>query len=112
MKKMVQMDCCDVCGKTLYTNPKYLESYPFKNSNGEQFDAVLCEDCLEDNKVFECAGCGCYLRNEDAFHVDCYDYCEQCAEELLKDKRQEIKNLEADLKDAREAFERRKAERE
>lgn len=52
------------------------------------------------------------MRNEDAFHVDCYDYCEQCAEELLEDKRQEIKNLEADLKDAREAFERRKAERE
>ena len=64
------------------------------------------------DKVFECASCGCYLRNEDAFHVDCYDYCEQCAEELLEDKRQEIKDLEDDLKNAREAFERRKAERE
>lgn len=112
MKKMVEMDCCDVCGKPLYMSPRYIESYAFKNGNGQQFDAVLCEDCLENNKVFECAGCGCYLRNEDAFHVDCYDYCEQCAEELLEDKRQEIKDLENDLKNAREAFERRKAERE
>ena len=111
MKRMVEMDCCDVCGKPLYIPPDDIEGYAFKNSNGQQFDAVLCADCLDD-KVFECAGCGCYLRNEDAFRVDCYDYCEQCAEELLEDKRQEIKNLEADLKDAREAFERRKAERE
>ena len=111
MKKMVEMDCCDVCGKPLYIEPGYIESYDFKDDKGNQFDAVLCADCVDD-KDFECAGCGCYLRNEDAFHVDCYDYCEQCAEELLEDKRQEIKNLEADLKDAREAFERRKAERE
>lgn len=111
MKKMVEMDCCDVCGKPLYIEPGYIESYDFKDAEGNQFDAVLCANCLDD-KVFECAGCGCYLRNEDAFHVDCYDYCEQCAEKLLEDKRQEIKNLEADLKDAREAFERRKAERE
>lgn len=110
MKKMVEMDCCDVCGKPLYIEPGYIESYDFKDAEGNQFDAVLCANCLDD-KVFECAGCGCYLRNEDAFHVDCYDYCEQCAEKLLEDKRQEIKNLEADLKDAREAFERRKAER-
>lgn len=110
MKKMVEMDCCDVCGKPLYMSPEYIERYAFKNGDGQQFNAVLCENCLE-NKVFECADCCCYLRNEDAFHVDCYDYCEQCAEELLEDKRQEIKNLEADLKDAREAFERRKAER-
>lgn len=109
MKRMVEMDCCDVCGKPLYSRPDYLESYPFKDSNGQQFDAVLCEDCLEDDKIFGCAGCGCYLRNEDAFRVDCYDYCEQCAEELLEDKCQEIKNY---LKDARAAFERRKAERE
>ena len=112
MKKMVEMDCCDVCGKPLYMSPRYIESYAFKNGNGQRFDAVLCEDCLENNKVFECAGCGCSLRNEDAFHVDCYDSCEQCAEELLEDKRQEIKDLEDDLKNAREAFERRKAERE
>ena len=111
MKKMVEMDCCDVCSKPLYAAPDCIESYAFKNAEGNKFDAVLCEDCAED-KVFECAGCGRYLRNEDAFHVDCNDYCEQCAEELLEDKRQEIKNLEADLKDAREAFERRKAERE
>lgn len=111
MKKMVEMDCCDICGKPLYVEPGYIYSYGFKDAEGNQFNAVLCENCLE-NKVFECADCGCYLRNEDAFHVDCYDYCEQCAEELLEDKRQEIKNLEADLKDAREAFERRKAERE
>lgn len=111
MKKMVEMDCCDVCGKPLYVEPGYIESYDFKDAEGNQFDAVLCADCLDD-KVFVCAGCGCYLRNEDAFYVNCYDYCEQCAEELLEDKRQEIKNLEADLKDAREAFERRKAERE
>ena len=112
MKKMVEMDCCDICGKPIYMSPEYINSCAFKNSNGQQFDAVLCEDCLEDNKVFECAGCGYYLRNEDAFHVGRYNYCEQCVEELLEDKRQEIKNLEADLKDAREAFERRKAERE
>lgn len=111
MKKMVEMDCCDICGKTLYMSPRFIDSYAFKDSNGQRLDAVLCANCLDD-KVFECAGCGYYLRNEDAFHVDCHDYCEQCAEELLEDKRQEIKNLEADLKDAREAFERRKAERE
>lgn len=111
MKKMVEMDCCDVCGKPLYMSPGYIESYAFKDSDGRQFNAVLCADCLSD-KVFECEGCGCYLRNEDAFHVDCYNYCEQCAEERLEDKRQEIKDLEDDLKDAREAFERRKAERE
>lgn len=110
MKKMVEMDCCDICGKPLYIEPGYIESYDFKDAEGNQFDAVLCADCLDD-KVFECAGCGYYLRNEDAFHVDCYDYCELCAEKLLEDKHQEIKNLEADLKDAREAFERRKAER-
>ena len=75
MKKMVEMNCCDVCGKPLYMPPEDIEGYAFKNSNGQQFDAVLCENCLDD-KVFECAGCGCYLRNEDAFHVDCYDYCE------------------------------------
>lgn len=111
MKKMVEMDCCDVCGKPLYVAPDYIEGYAFKDAEGNKFDAVLCENCAED-KVFECVGCGCYLRNEDVFHVDCSDYCEQCAEELLEDKRQEVKNLEADLKDAREAFERRKAERE
>lgn len=111
MKKMVEMDCCEVCGKPVYMSPENIEGYAFKDSNGQQFCAVLCENCLDD-KFFECAGCDCYLRNEDAFHVDGYDYCERCAEELLEDKRQEIKNLEADLKDAREAFERRKAERE
>ncbi len=111
MKKMVEMDCCDVCGKPLYMLPEDIEGYAFKDSNGQQFCAVLCEDCLND-KVFECAGCGCYLRNKDAFHVDCYDYCERYAEELIEDKRQEIKDLENDLKNAREAFERRKAERE
>lgn len=110
MKKMVEMDCCDVCGKPLYMPSDDIEGYAFKDADGNRFDAILCENCAMD-KVFECAGCGCYLRNEDAFHIDCYDYCEQCAEELLEDKRQEIKNLEADLKDAREAFERRKAER-
>ena len=112
MKKMVEMDCCDVCGKPLYMPSEDIKGCTFKDADGNQFRAVLCEDCLEDDKVFECAGCGCYLRNEDAFHIDCYHYCEQCAEELLEDKRQEIKNLEADFKDAREAFERRKAERE
>lgn len=111
MKKMVEMDCCDVCGKPLYISPENIESYDFKNANGQQFDAVLCENCL-DNKVFECEGCGCYLRDKDVFRINCFDYCEQCAEELLEDKRQEIKNLETDLKNAREAFERRKAERE
>lgn len=111
MKKMVKMDCCDICGKPLYMSPEDIEGYAFKNGNGQQFCAVLCENCL-DGKVFECAGCGCYFRNEDAFHVDCNDYCERCAEELIEDKRQEIKDLEKDLKNAREAFERRKAERE
>lgn len=111
MKKMVEMDCCDVCSKPLYVAPEYLEGYAFKDREGNRFEAVLCENCIDD-KVFECAGCGCYLRNEDAFHVDCYDYCEHCAEELIEDKRQEIKDLESDLKSAREAFERRKAERE
>lgn len=111
MKKMVEMNCCDVCGKPLYMSPENIESYPFKNGNGQQFDAVLCENCL-DNKVFECLGCGCYLCDKDVFRINCFDYCEQCAEELLEDKRQEIKNLETGLKDAREAFERRKAERE
>lgn len=91
--------------------PEDIEGYAFKDSNGQQFYAVLCEDCLND-KVFECTGCGCYLRNKDAFHIDCYYYCERCAEELIEDKRQEIKDLENDLKNAREAFERRKAERE
>lgn len=111
MKKMVEMNCCDVCGKPLYMPPEDIRDYAFKNSNGRQFDAILCKNCLND-KVFECEGCGCYLRNEDAFYVDGYDYCEQCAEELLEDKRQEIKDLEEDLKNAREEFERRKAERE
>lgn len=111
MKKMVEMDCCDICGKPLYTNPKYLEGYPFKDGDGNEIEAVFCEDCFNDRAV-QCDGCGCYLRNEDAFHIDCYDYCEQCAEKSLEDKQQEIKDLEADLKDARAAFERRKAERE
>lgn len=110
MKKMVEMDCCDICGKPLYVAPDYIESYAFKDAEGNKFNAVLCENCAED-KVSLCNGCGRYLRNEDVFYVDCNDYCEQCAEELLEDKRQEIKILEADLKDAREAFERRKAER-
>ena len=111
MKKMVEMDCCDVCGKPLYMPSDDIEGYAFKNANGNQFYAVLCENCATD-KVFECAGCGYYLRNEDAFHIDCRDYCERCAEELLEDKRQKIKDLEADLKDAKAAFERRKAERD
>lgn len=34
MKKMVEMDCCDVCGKPLYMLPRYIESYAFKNGNG------------------------------------------------------------------------------
>ena len=54
MKKMVEMNCCDVCGKPLYMSPEDIEGYAFKNGNGQQFDAVLCEDCL-DGKVFECA---------------------------------------------------------
>ena len=41
MKKMVEMDCCDVCGKSLYMSPEAIEGYAFKNSNGQQFDAVL-----------------------------------------------------------------------
>ena len=111
MKKMVEMDCCDVCGKPLYMPSEDIEGYAFKDADSNQFCAVLCENCAMD-KVFECEGCGYYLRNEDAFHIGCYDYCERCAEELLEGKRQEIKDLEAELKDAKEAFERRKAERE
>lgn len=61
MKKMVEMDCCDVCGKPLYAEPGYLESYPFKDSNGKEFEALFCEDCLND-KVTVCEGCGCLLK--------------------------------------------------
>lgn len=61
MKKMVEMDCCDVCGKPLYAEPGYLESYPFKDSNGKEFEALFCEDCLND-KVTVCEGCGCHLK--------------------------------------------------
>lgn len=111
MKKMVEMDCCDVCGKPLYVAPDYLENYAFKDRDGNKFDAVLCENCLDDH-VVECAGCGCYLREEDSFSIDSYDYCEYCAEELLDDKEQEIQDMKDNLKSARAAFELRKMERE
>lgn len=116
MKKMVEMDCCDVCGKTLYARPDYLESYPFKDSGGNKIEAVFCEDCFND-RVAQCCGCGCYLRIEDVFSLNDFayngeDFCEQCAEHVIEEKLQEIEVLKADLKDARAAFERRKAERE
>lgn len=113
MKKMVEMDCCDVCGKPLYAEPGYLESYPFKDSNGKEFEALFCEDYLND-KVTVCEGCGCLLKNEDVITFDDsgYDYCEQCAEQAITDKLAEIEKLKEDLKNARELFERRKAERE
>ena len=113
MKKMVEMDCCDVCGKPLYAEPGYLKSYPFKDSNGKKFEALFCEGCLND-KVTVCEGCGCHLKNEDAITFDDsgYDYCEQCAEQAITDKLAEIEELKEDLKNARELFERRKAERE
>ena len=44
MKKMVEMDCCDVCGKPLYMSPAYIEGYAFKDAEGNKFDAVLCEN--------------------------------------------------------------------
>lgn len=113
MKRMVEMDCCDVCGAPLYTLPGYLESYPFKDSNGKEFEALLCDNCLND-KVTVCTGCGCHLKDEDAIAFDDsgYDYCEQCAEQAITDKLVEIEKLKEDLKNARELFERRKAERE
>lgn len=112
MKRMVEMDCCDVCGAPLYAEPGYLESYPFKDSNGKEFEALFCEDCFND-KVVCCSGCGCFLCAEDTFSFDNSDaaYCEKCAEKAIEDKLQEIEDLKAELKDARAAFERRKAER-
>ena len=116
MKKMVEMDCCDICGKTLYTNPEYLEGYSFKDDDGNKIEAVFCEDCFND-RVVQCRGCGCYIRIEDVFSLNYSDYdgedfCEQCAEQAIEEKCQELEVLKADLKDARAAFERRKAERE
>lgn len=112
MKQMVEMDCCDICGEPLWTRPDYLEGYPFKDSDGEEFEAVFCENCYDD-KVVRCSGCGCYLRIEDVFSFDNSDaeYCEKCAEEAIEDKLQDIEYLKKELKNAREAFERRKAER-
>lgn len=117
MKRMVEMICCDICGKPLDTCPDYLESYLFKDSNGNKSKFFLCENCYESQTV-ECDSCHCYLRTEDVFSfykAGCYEnYCVQCVEPAIKDKLQEIESVkkELDLKDAREAFERRKAERE
>lgn len=114
MKRMVEMDCCDVCGEPLYTNPRYLEGYPFKDGDGNKIEAVFCEDCFND-RVVQCSRCGCYLRLEDVFSFSDFDYdenyCEQCAGQAIENKSQEIEDLKAELKDAKAAFERRKVER-
>ena len=66
--------------------------------------------------MVQCYGCGYYTRIEDIFSLNYSDYdgedfCEQCVERAIEEKCQELEVLKADLKDAKAAFERRKAER-
>lgn len=117
MKRMVEMICCDICGKPLDTRPDYLESYLFKDNNGDKSKFFLCESCYED-KTAQCDKCSCYLRIEDAFSFDkagdYENYCWQCVEQAIEDKLQEIEDVKKEIKlvDAKKAFERRKVKRE
>ena len=112
---MKQVIYCNICRNSCYIDPDYcLSSFPFKNSEGKKFDLFICRDCRANDKVVKCSGCHCYLRSEDifSFHkAGLEKYCRQCVEQAIEDKLQEIENVKAKLKDAKAAFERRKAER-
>lgn len=117
MKRMVEMVCCDICGEPLDTCPDYLESYFFKDSDGNKSKIFLCENCLE-GKIVQCDKCHCYLCIEDAFSFNkagyYENYCEQCVEQAIENKLQEIEEIkkELKLKDVRKVFERRKEKKE
>ena len=115
---MEQVVCCDICGKPWRIGSNCYPTFPFKDSDGNEFDLIICHNCREDDKVVRCFGCDCYLRPEDAFSFDKADYyenyCRQCVEQAIEDKLQEIEDIKKEIKlvDAKKAFEHRKTKRE
>ena len=114
MKKMVEMDCCDACGKPFYCVPEDIFAREVVNEDGKVEELIICDDCFNEGVVYTiCDFCGRYVKRDNCITInDGDEYCPACASKAIEELEDNVREAKHRLADAREAFERRKAERE
>lgn len=114
MKKMVEMDCCDCCGKPFYCDPEYIVAQDVVNEDGEVEELTICDDCLNERGIYTvCDFCGRYVKLDDCIIIDndC-EYCPVCASKAIEELEENVYEAKKQLANAKAAFEKRKQERE
>lgn len=114
MKRMVEMNCCDCCGKPFYCAPQYIFAREVVNEDGEVEELTICDDCFDEGAVYTiCDFCGRYVKRDNCITInDGDEYCPACASKAIEELEDNVREAKRRLADAKEAFERRKAGRE